>query len=77
MTYAKTSICVEYKFVDGWHVFASEALPGLYVASQDAKKAFDDVAPSIQMLLKLDEGIDCEVETEPGFEEFLELAKNG
>lgn len=76
MTYAKTSICVDYKFVDGWHVFASEGMLGLYVASQDAQKAFDDVGPSIQMLLKLDEGIDCTVESELDFDEFLEMAKS-
>lgn len=76
MTFAKTSICVNYKFVDGWHVFASDDLPGLYVASQDAQKAFADVGPSIQMLLKLDEGLECTVEPELSFCEFLDLAKN-
>lgn len=73
---AKTSLCVNYKFVDGWHIFASDQLPGLYVASQDARQAFDDVVPSIRMLLKLDEDIDASVEAELSFGEFLECVKN-
>jgi hypothetical protein len=75
MTFAKTSICVKYKYAEDWHVFASDDLPGLYVASRDAKKSFDDVGPAIQKLLLLDEGISCEVVSELDFREFIELAK--
>lgn len=76
MTYAKTSICVTYKFVDGWHIFASEDLPELYVASPDAELAFNDVGPSIQLLLKLNDGLECTVEPELDFAEFVQLAKH-
>jgi hypothetical protein len=55
----EASICVRYKFVDGWHVFQSEDVDGLYVASTDARKAFEDVAPSIELLMKLNEGVQC------------------
>lgn len=68
---AKSSICVTYLNLDGWHVFRSPDLPGLYVASQDAGAAFNDVGPSIQMLLKLDLGIDCKVVPETPLREFL------
>ena len=70
MTY-KTSICAKYKHVDGWHVFQSEDLPGLYVASRDAEKAFDDVSLSIETLIKLDEGIECTAVPEVSFKDFV------
>lgn len=55
----ESSVCVRYKFVDGWHVFQSEDVDGLYVASTDAREAFEDVAPSIELLMKLNEGVNC------------------
>lgn len=67
----RTTISTTYKHVDGWHVFASDELAGLYVASKDLATAFRDVAPSIQALLKLDEGIDCMVAPEVPFDEWL------
>lgn len=70
---AKTSIRVKYKNVDGWHVFTSEDIRGLYVASQDAEKAFRNVGPAIQAGLKLKLGVECEVEQEVSFAEFLKL----
>lgn len=44
---------------------------GLYVASKDPKAAYDDVALAIQKLLKLNDGIDCEIEPELTFSEFV------
>ena len=70
-----TSVCVKYKYVDGWHVFASDDVEGLYVASKDAKLAFDDVGPSITLLLKLNEGIECVVKPEMPFANFLRFLK--
>ena len=72
-----TSICVNYKNVDGWHVFMSDDMPGLYVAHQDAKTAYDDLCPAIQTLLELDEGVTCRVQPELSFKEFVEQAKAG
>ena len=63
-------VAVRYKSVDGWHVFASPNMPGLYVASQDAREAFDDVATAIQKLVKLDTGHDVRVEPALPYEEF-------
>ncbi len=68
---AATSICVTYRSADGWHVFESPELPGLCVASKDPEAAYNDVAPSIQALLKLDEGIDLQVRPEQPLREFL------
>jgi hypothetical protein len=70
-----TSVQAQYKAVDGWHIFTSRDVPGLYVASKDAKIAYDDVALSIQMLLRLNEGIECEVRAEQTFQEFLRTAR--
>ena len=56
-----TSFAVDYKNVQGWHVFTSEDLPGLYVASQEPEKAYDDVAVAIAALVELDTGITCKV----------------
>ena len=66
------SIRVNYKHVDGWHVFVSDELPGLCVAHKDAKTAYDDLPHSIEELIRLDEGIKVRVEREMTFEEFLQ-----
>lgn len=68
---SKTSIGVTYRSADGWHVFESPELPGLCVASKDPEVAYNDVAPSIRALLKLDEGIDLQVRPEQPLREFL------
>ena len=74
MTIAKT-ICARYKGVDGWHIFDSDEMPGLFVASRDPSTAFKDLAPAIEMLFKLDEGITCTAFPEATLEEFLEALK--
>ena len=70
-----TAVCARYKNVDGWHVFQSDELPGLYVASRDAEKAFHDVPLSIQALVRLDEGIECTAVPEMSFQEFIASIK--
>lgn len=49
-------ITVRHELKDGWHVFTSEAMPGLLVASQNLETAALDVAPSIMKLMELDTG---------------------
>ena len=71
----KTSISTTYRTVEGWHVFVSDDLPGLYVASKDLQSAYDDVVRSIQSLLKLDEDVDCEVFPEVPLDEFLAMLR--
>jgi hypothetical protein len=61
---------VRYKSDDGWHVFTSPNMGGLYVASRDAREAFDDVATAIKKLVKLDTGYDATVEPGVPYEEF-------
>lgn len=66
-----TSIRVDYKNVEGWHVFTSEELPGLYVASQDPELAYNDVGTALEKLIELDTGATCRVSPEVPFSEFL------
>lgn len=73
---ARTSICVSYKHVEGWHIFTSDEIRGLYVASSDAELAYNDVALSIEKLLKLDEGMVCKVEPELTFAEFVNAVRH-
>ena len=71
----QTSILATYKSVDGWHVFQADDMPGLYVASKDAAKAFNDVAQSIRTLVRLDTGVECTVTPERSVKEFLASIK--
>ena len=70
---AITSLCIEYKHVDGWHVFSSKDLPGLYIASKDAREAFEDVGPALEELFKLNAGISCKAQPELSFDDFISL----
>lgn len=75
MTFAKTSICVNYTFAENWHVFTSDDLPGLMVAHKDSAKAFLSISESIEKLLLLNEGLEYKVDPEPTLEMFLEETK--
>lgn len=63
-----TDVQTKYKSSEGWHVFYSDELPGLYVANKDIERAYNDVGPCIEMLLKLDKGIECKVSPELPFQ---------
>ena len=54
-----TAIRVTYRFIDGLHVYTSDDVYGLYVANRDPRRAYDAVAPSLQRLISLNEGMDC------------------
>jgi hypothetical protein len=69
------TVCVEYRYMEGYHVFTSDDVYGLYVASRDAQEAFSNVAPAIKLLVKLNEEIDCVVEPAASFREFLETVR--
>ena len=74
---ATGSVRVEYRYVDGYHIFTSEDVYGLYVASRDAGRAFEDVAPALQELIRLNEGITCRVEKTLTFSEFVDTIRHG
>lgn len=54
-------IAVRRQVRDGWYVYTCDKLPGLLVASEDDRAAFNDVPAVIQQLMKLDFDLDCTV----------------
>lgn len=43
---------IHYEFRNGYHVFTSQDISGLLIASKDAKKAFNQILPSVESLIK-------------------------
>ena len=68
---ALAEITVAYQTREGWHLFTSDQMDGLFVASPDLKTAFEDVPNAVSMLLKLDHDFDCVVQPQLSYEEFL------
>ncbi|SEP41635.1 hypothetical protein SAMN02990966_05948 [Rhodospirillales bacterium URHD0017] len=66
-----TEVVVNRKAKNGFYVYTSDALPGLYVASRDDQRAYDDVLESIRQLYHLDFGMDVEVVHIVSHEEFI------
>ena len=69
------TVQVAYSFRDGYHIFTSDEIYGLYVASRDARQAYESVAPAIRELARLNHQIDIEVEASLSFERFVDAAK--
>jgi hypothetical protein len=70
------AIRVNYRSVDGYHIYTSEDVYGLYVANQDAAKTYAAVGPSLEKLIQLNEGISCRVEPVLTFSELVRSARN-
>jgi len=70
------AIRVNYRFIDGYHVYTSDDVYGLYVANRDATRAYAAVAPSLEKLIQLNEGISCRVEPVLTFSELVRSARN-
>lgn len=68
-------VTVHYRVVDGWHVFTSDDVYGLYVASKNPIEAVEDVIPSVKLLIKMNEGVECEIKTTKSFREVMALAQ--
>lgn len=69
-----TVIRVTYRFIDGLHVYTSDDVYGLYVANRDPQRAYAAVAPSLQKLISLNEGMNCQVEPAMTWSELLRAA---
>ena len=67
-----TEIQVRRRVKEGWHVYTCDQLPGLYVAHQDDKVAYNDLPKTIQLLVKLDDGIECTVSHKLTYAEFVQ-----
>jgi hypothetical protein len=65
------TIHATYRFVNGYHVFTSDDVRGLYVARKDARQAFDDVCPVLQALVTHKLKVKCEIEPTMTFDQFM------
>ena len=66
-----TEIQVVRRTRGSWHVYTCEALPGLYVASEDDRKAYEDLPAAIRTLFKLDYGVDISVHHKTDYTTFM------
>lgn len=73
---ATAAIRVNYRFIDGYHVYTSADVYGLYVAHRDPAKAYAAVAPSLEKLIQLNEGFACRVEPTMTFSELVHAARH-
>jgi hypothetical protein len=71
-----TSIEVSHRVEDGWHIFESVQMPGFYVAGKDPRRAYSDIGPSVEKLVKLDTGWDVRVAPEIPFDQFISSARS-
>lgn len=67
-----TTVNVNYRHQDGWHVFTSSDMAGLYVASKDARTAYEDVPVAVKRLIELDFDCTCEVTRPEPFDSFAQ-----
>jgi hypothetical protein len=72
MTGWAAAIRVAYRFIEGYHVYTSDDVYGLYIANPDA--AYSAIAPSLAKLIKLNEGIACHVEPALTYSELVRAA---
>lgn len=68
---APTTVKVQYRNLDGYHVFTSEQVYGLYVATRDPVRALGQLQPALETLLSKNYGIKCRLEPAADFGEFI------
>lgn len=73
----ETTVRVQYANRDGWHIFTSPDVHGLYVASKNPRDAYDDVPLALQRIMELDFSCECEVTRPLTFEQFEAMCVNG
>ena len=65
-----TAIRVDYGNVDGYHVFTSEAVRGLYVSSRNAHKVYEALPEVVREILEIKHGQKFTVQIAASLEEF-------
>lgn len=68
---APTTVTVNYRNVDGYHIFTSDQVFGLYVATKHAERAVAALQPSLELLLAKNYGVNCRLEPAAEFGEFV------
>ncbi len=66
-----TVIRVTHRLIDGVNVYTSDDVYGLYIADRDPERAYEAVAPSLQRLMHLNEGLNYQVEPALTYSEML------
>lgn len=51
---------IQYKNIDGCHVFTSKQIDGLFIVTKDPQEALEQIVPTIKELLKLKSGSEYE-----------------
>ncbi|MDP3378693.1 MAG: hypothetical protein Q8S53_10040 [Brevundimonas sp.] len=64
-------INVQYRNIDGAHVFTSEEATGLYVMKSDPRVAFECVSEGVSRHFRNNDNVDVKVEADMSVEEFL------
>ena len=67
-----TVIHVHREVRDNWYIYTSDQLAGLYLASPDDRKAYDDLPAAIRELIRLESGVECRVVHVIDYREFQE-----
>ena len=49
-------VTLDYREKDGWHIFTTKDIFGLFVARRDRVKAYNEVPKALNKLAKLNEG---------------------
>lgn len=62
---------VQYRSIEGYHIFTSPDVYGLYIASRDLQVARSQVVPALRELLHLNYAIKADVKMEAEFDEFV------
>ena len=65
-------IKVNYKYINGNHVFTSEEIKGLFVVHKDFRTAYEDVAPVLEHLLTHETGHEYKVYPLIPIDEFMD-----
>lgn len=68
----EAAILVDYRVVEGWHVFTSSQIRGLYVSNPDQQLAFEAIGPAIEKLLAENEHVHVAVRPALTIDAFLE-----
>ena len=67
----QTTVTVKHEERGGYHVFTSDQVKGLLVGGNDLRAVYEDIAESIQYLMKANHNISCTVTPEKTVEEFI------
>jgi hypothetical protein len=62
---------IEYREIEGYHIFTSPDVFGLYIATKDAARAQAQIAPAVVELLKLNEKLVGSIECTPQLGDFI------